>query len=202
MVNRRIRLNVVMLTTFFAASPLTLVAQGAAQDPPATHGQTAEFANGRSIIFYREQKLHGQDLAVRITGEYKSADPEYKKAHELYDTAYEKYNAYLGQALLDVANGQKEDLTQAATAASTAATAFDQYVASVTKTKSITADFSTVSQLVQAAVGLYDFFVNRQKKQRQDLVKQLTPDLTWGSWATITSGSTQPSKPAEAPKTN
>jgi hypothetical protein len=167
------------------------------QDPQPTQATTTQaisFSNGQSLIFYREQKLHAEDLVQRIVSSYKATDPQYKQAQIYYDTAYEKYDAYMAQALLDMTNGKKEDLSAPAADAIGAAKIFNDYVEAQTQTKAVTSDFGTVTQLIEAAVGLYDYFANRSSTKRAAYAKALTPDLTWQKWSAIIS----PAPPATA----
>jgi hypothetical protein len=188
-----------LVTIALIAGSVTVTwAQGTPQDTPAAQAAptaATNFSNGQSLIFYRQQKLHAEDLVERVVGSFKATDPQYKQAQIYYDDAYEKYNAYLGQALLDMTNNKKEDLSPSAAAAIAAAKTFNDYVDAQTQTKAVTADFGTVTQLIEAAVGLYDYFVNRSATKRAAYAKALTPDLTWQKWGAIIS----PTPPAAAP---
>lgn len=188
------RFGVIALVATSVTAAEAFPAPQTPQPPQATTTQAISFSNGQSLIFYREQKLHAEDLVQRIVGTYKSTDPQYKQAQIYYDDAYERYDAYMAQALLDMANNHKEDLSAPAADAIAAAKIFNDYVEVQTQTKAVTSDFGTVTQLIEAAVGLYDFFANRSSTKRAAYAKALTPDLTWQKWSAIIS----PAPPAAA----
>jgi hypothetical protein len=193
MLSLRVSILAALIAVFGA--PANTYAQSSS-DASVPSGQTQDFTNGKSAIYYREKKILAEQLAKAFIDKYKDKtnDPEYTKVQLLYITASSKYNAYLGQALDDVSSGKKEDLTSSANAAAPSAQAFYDEVNKALQTKSVSADFTTVSQLIQAAVGLYDFFVKRKKQERDAWVAQAKPAMIWAEWSALSSPAPQLTK--------
>jgi hypothetical protein len=146
-----------------------------ASEPPDVQAQIGQYR-------LRQIKNSVEESARFVIESFKPKSGEYEKAKTLFETAWNDTDAYIKTALDQMTYGRKVDLRPAAEEAFAAANAFLAYAEEVTpQTRGLFGPIS-ISDAVEAAIKVFDYFLTRSQAQREAVSRHLRDELTWKTW--------------------